>query len=162
MDNNKNNPNAYLKTKVLTASPEELQLMLFDGAIRFCEQARPALQQKKIEDSYNSITRAQKIVMEMVNALRDEADPDTCANMRALYLFCYQRLIDANIEKEITPLDEALQILHHMRETWLLLMEKLKDTKIEQSSEAQSENQPSQAPSELGPLEVGATVNFQG
>lgn len=162
MDNKKNNPNAYLETKVLTASPEELQLMLFDGAIRFCEQARPALQQKKIEDSFNSLTRAQKIVMEMINALRDDVDPGTCANMRALYLFCYQRLIDANVEKEIAPLDEALQILHHMRETWLLLMEKIKDAKMEQSPPSQSENLPPQAPSELDPLQVGATVNFQG
>ena len=161
MDNQKNNPNEYLKTKVFTASPGELQLMLFDGAIRFCEQARPALQHKKIEDSYNALTRAQKIVMEMLNALRDDVAPDTCANMRSLYVFCYERLVTANVDKKIEPLDDAIQILHHMRETWLLLMEKIKDDQSRQH-QPEGETETRQTPDELDPLEVGATVNFQG
>ena len=158
MDNQKSNPNEYLRTKVLTASPEELQLMLFDGAIRFCEQARPALEAQDIEASFNALTRAQKIVMEMCHALRDEIDPETCANMRGLYLFCYQNLVAANIEKATTPLEDALQILHHLRETWLLLMEKIKTEKTELPPAAPA----SSASPQLDPLAVGANVNFQG
>ncbi len=63
--------NEYLKTKVLTASPEELQLMLYDGAIRFCEQARVAVANKEIENSYNLIVRAENILMELTNAMKD-------------------------------------------------------------------------------------------
>ena len=57
--------NEYLKTKVLTASPEQLQLMLYDGAIRFCEQAREAIKNREIEKSYQSLSKAEKIVLEM-------------------------------------------------------------------------------------------------
>ena len=62
--------NQYLRTKVLTATPEQLQLMLYDGAIRFAEQARLALQKKDFEGSYNGISRAQKIIAELSCALR--------------------------------------------------------------------------------------------
>jgi len=123
------NSNAYLEAKVLTASPEQLQLMLYDGAIRFCEQARLAIQKNKIEESFNLITKAEKIIMEMLNSLRDEFAPDTCANMRRLYVFCYDRLIEANLKKNPKPLDEALNVLRPMRETWILLIEKLKEEK---------------------------------
>ncbi|MCH9021662.1 MAG: flagellar export chaperone FliS [Planctomycetes bacterium] len=123
------NSNAYLEAKVLTASPEQLQLMLYDGAIRFCEQARLAIQKNKIEESFNLITKAEKIVLEMLNSLRDEFAPDTCANMRRLYVFCYDRLIEANLKKIPKPLDEALDILRPMRETWILLIDKLKEEK---------------------------------
>lgn len=130
MDQSKTkNSNAYLETKVLTASPEQLQLMLYDGAIRFCEQARAAVHDKKIEQSFNLITKAENIIMEMLNSLRDEFAPETCANMRRLYVFCYDRLVDANMKKAPEPLDEALAVLRQMRETWLLLIEKLKGEK---------------------------------
>ena len=55
-------PNPYLKTKILTASPEELRLMLYEGVIRFCHQAKKAMQDKDIEAKHNSLMRAQKIV----------------------------------------------------------------------------------------------------
>ena len=126
MDHKTNTPNEYLKTKVMTASQEQLQLMLYDGAIRFCEQARNAIENKQIEQSYNLIIKAEKIVMEMCNSMRDEVAPETCANMRRLYIFCYEKLVDANLKKENKSLDDALQVLRHLRETWILVVEKAK------------------------------------
>ena len=70
------NPQAaqnYLRTKVLTATPEQLQLMLYDGAIRFGEQARAALNEKNYEQSYNLISRMQKIITELSCSLRSKA-----------------------------------------------------------------------------------------
>ncbi len=119
--------NEYLKTKVLTASPEKLQLMLYDGAIRFCEQARSAILERKIEDSFNGISKAEKIIMELALSMKDEIAPETCAKMRSLYMFIYDRLVTANISKELEPLDDALRVIRHIRETWLLLMEKLQE-----------------------------------
>ena len=55
----------YLRTKVFTATPEQLQLMLYDGAIRFAEQARAALEKKNFEQSFTLLTAAQKIMAEM-------------------------------------------------------------------------------------------------
>ena len=55
--------NPYLKTKIMTASPEELWLMLYDGVTKFSNQARAAMQKKDIEGSYDNLMRAQKIVL---------------------------------------------------------------------------------------------------
>jgi len=58
----------------MTASPEMLQLMLWDGAIRFAEQGKEAIRRKDIEGSYKLLLRAQNIIMEMTTALRSEVN----------------------------------------------------------------------------------------
>jgi flagellar secretion chaperone FliS len=115
----------YLRTKVLTATPEQLQMMLYDGAIRFCEAARAALLERNWEGSYNNISRAQKIILEMNCSLKHDVDPDLCSKLAALYTYAYRNLVDANINHETGPLDEALRILKYQRDTWSMLMDKL-------------------------------------
>src|SRR4051812_46290706 len=112
----------YLRTKVLTATPEQLQLMLYDGAIRFCDQARVGLEQKNFEQSYNGLSRAQKIISELTASLKHDLAPDLCGKLAALYNFVYMKLVEANIHHEIKPLDEALNILRYQRETWVMLL----------------------------------------
>src|SRR3954469_24727190 len=110
------NPQAaqnYLKTKVFTATPEQLQLMLYDGAIRFGEQARAALEKRDFEQSFNMISRAQKIITEMNSSLKHKMAPELCGKMAALYNFVYRRLVEANIEHKVESLDEALDILRY-------------------------------------------------
>jgi flagellar protein FliS len=119
----------YLKTKVFTATPEQLQLMLYDGAIRFTEQARVALEKKHFEGSYNGISRAQRIIAELTASLKHEVAPELCKQLAALYNFVYRKLIEANIEHKIESLDEALQILRYQRETWVMLLDRLGKTK---------------------------------
>lgn len=109
----------------MSAPPEKLHLMLYDGAIRFCRQARDAVERKDIEDSYNLLTRAQNIVLEMQNALRPEVAPELCEQMAALYGFIYRRLVEANVNKDVKAVDDALRILEYQRETWVMLLEKL-------------------------------------
>jgi flagellar protein FliS len=115
----------YLRTKVLTATPEQLQLMLYDGALRFSEQARVALQEKRYEDSYKLICKTQKIITELSITLKHEVAPDLCSKLAALYTFVYKKLIDANVSHDIAALDEALSILRYQRETWALLLDQL-------------------------------------
>ena len=119
----------YLRTKIFTATPEQLQLMLYDGALRFGEQARVALEQKNFEQSYNMISRVQKIITEMHSSLKPDVAPDLCKKMSALYNFIYMKLVDANLEHQIAPLDEALNILRYQRETWTMLLAQLGKTK---------------------------------
>jgi flagellar secretion chaperone FliS len=115
----------YLRTKVLTATPEQLQLMLYDGAIRFSEQAKAALTKKDYEGSYNGISRAQKIIAELSSSLKHDVSPDLCAKLAGLYNFAYRKLIEANIDHNLDALDEALAILRYQRETWALLLDQL-------------------------------------
>ena len=116
--------NPYLRTKILTASPEELRLMLYDGAIKFCRQAQEALGQKKFEDSYNALMRAQKIVLELSTSLKHDIAPELCDKLSALYTYIYRLLVDANLQRQAKPIDEALQLLGYERETWVMLMQK--------------------------------------
>jgi flagellar protein FliS len=128
----KPNPQAaqnYLRTKVLTATPEQLQLMLYDGAIRFGEQAKLALEKKDFEASYNMISKVQKIITELNSSLKHDVAPDLCKRMAALYNYIYRRLVDANIERTIPPLLEALDLLKYQRETWAMLLDQLGKTK---------------------------------
>jgi len=119
----------YLRTKVFTATPEQLQLMLYDGALRFGEQGRLALEQKNYEQSYNMISRVQKIITEMHASLKPTVAPELCQKMSALYNYIYRKLVEANLDHTIAALDEAMGILRYQRETWVMLMEQLGKTK---------------------------------
>lgn len=118
-------PNAYLRNAVMTATPEQLQLMLYDGAIRFATQGRDALEVKNYEVSFERLNRAQKIVLEMQSGLNHDVNPSLCAQMASLYDFVYRKLVDACIEHDVTAVDDALKILHHQRETWVMLIDRL-------------------------------------
>ena len=119
----------YLRTKVLTATAEQLQMMLFDGGIRCCEQARIALQNKDYEKSFQSLSKAQAIVNQLLCALKPDQSPDLCNKLKGLYTFAYRRLVDANLNHRIESLDEALGVLKFQRETWAMLMQQLSKDK---------------------------------
>lgn len=122
------NPQAaqnYLRTKVLTATPEQLQLMLYDGAIRFAEQGKASLLKKDYEGTYNHLSRAQKIITELICSLKPEHAPDLCKNLLGIYNFVYRKLIEASIEHKAEAIDEGLELLRYQRETWVMLLDKL-------------------------------------
>ena len=122
-----NQPDAssYLRTRVMTASPEQLRLMLFEGAIKFCRQGRDHLGRKDYEGMFNALVRAQKIVLELTNSLRPEVDPELCERLGSLYTYIYRRLVDATTERDIEAIDESIRLIDYERETWVLLMNKL-------------------------------------
>lgn len=123
---NGNAPNEYLRNAVLTATPEQLHLMLYDGAIRFCRKAKDALAARDFETSCESLLRAQQIVLELTAGLRAEVNPELCSRMAALYQFIYRCLVEANMQRIPGPIDDALKILEHQRETWRLVIKKLR------------------------------------
>lgn len=110
----------------MTASPEQLHLMLYDGAIRFANQAIDALEKKDFETSCEKLLRAQRIISEMKAGLRPEVQPELCAQLASLYDFVYWRLVDANMQHAEAPIREAIKILEHQRETWRILVDKVR------------------------------------
>ncbi len=151
------NPKAaqnYLRTRVLTATPEQLQMMLFDGAIRYGEQARVALENKSWEASYNLITRMQKIIIELNSSLKHNVLPELCGKLASLYNYAYRKLIEANVQHRADSLDEALKILRFQRETWAMLLDQLAKKKA--AAGAQSLDMP--APDRR----MEASISMQG
>ncbi len=121
----------YLKNKVMTASPEQLRLMLYDGAMKFCRQAQHATVQNDCEGMYHALLRAQKIVLELMNSLNHEVDPDLCDKMTALYSYIYRRLVDASLERDDQVIGECLNLIEYERQTWMMLMDKLQKIRAE-------------------------------
>lgn len=130
-----NPANAYLRTKVLTASREELRLMLLDGAIKFANQGREGLLAKNFEASYNGISQCRNIVLELLTTIKPEFDPELCDRVKAIYTFLYTELVEASLQKSVEKLDGVIKILQYERETWALLMTKVAGEKGQASGE---------------------------
>ena len=117
--------NPYLRDAVLTATPEQLHLMLYDGAIRNATQAREAILRKDYETSYEKLTRAQHILLEMQNGLNFDVNRELCDRVAAIYGFLYHKLVDANVHRRVEDIDDALKVLRIERETWQILVDKV-------------------------------------
>lgn len=122
---NESTPNAYLKTRVLAASPAELRLMLIEGAIRFTEQARSGLEQSHPEHTFEGFSRARAVITELISGLDREVAPELCDRLNGLYTFLFTRLVSASSERSIEACDEVLELLRYEQETWTRLVEAL-------------------------------------
>lgn len=122
-----NNP--YFRTRVLTASPEELRLMLIEGCVRFLREGRAALEEKNFEKVYEHFTNARNILVELTTSLKRDIDPDLCNKLEAIYTYVLRLTVDGSFEKDIKKIDEAIELMEYDRETWVLLMEKLAGTR---------------------------------
>lgn len=116
--------NEYLKTQVMTASQEQLILMLFDGALRFCSQAKAAWVDSDLETAHNSLVRSQNIVLELTYALDKEQGGELAENMARLYNYCYRELVQANLERDAARVDDVVSVLEDLRAAWSEAMEK--------------------------------------
>ena len=123
---NKAAPNPYLQSKVMTASPEELRLMLYDGCLKFCRLAQAELAKDKpdFEALYENFSRAQKIVLELSSSLNHRESPELCEKLSALYTYVYRLLVDGNMQRDTAKVDEAIKLIGYERETWVMLMQK--------------------------------------
>ena len=111
--------NAYAKYKeqsVTTATPEELTLMLYNGCLKFINLAEVFIDDKNIEKINVNILKAQDIVNELNITLN--MDYEVSENLRQLYSFVNERLIEANLRKDKKPLLEAKEIVTELRDTW--------------------------------------------
>lgn len=129
-------PNPYLRTKVMTASPEELRMMLLQGAERFARAGRRELEAESpnLEKSHESLMKAQRIIVELSTTMNPKLAPEVVERLTALYTWIYRRLIDANLTRELEPLDEAIKLIAYERETWDLLMAQNRAEKSGQAS----------------------------
>ncbi|GFI01468.1 MAG: flagellar export chaperone FliS [Lachnospiraceae bacterium] len=116
-------PNAYAQynnSKVLTASPAELTLMLYEGAIKFCNIAITAIEEKDIPKAHNNIVKVQKII-DHLRATLDMKYP-VAKEFDNIYEYLIHRLISANVKKDVEILNEILEHLRSVRDTWKEVM----------------------------------------
>ncbi|MCE2653234.1 MAG: flagellar export chaperone FliS [Planctomycetaceae bacterium] len=122
--------NAYLANKVLSAKPEELRLMLLDGALKFCRQGRDAMERKDYEGVFNGFQRTRSILVELISTMKPDPDPSLYQRLSSLYLFMISHLLEASHSKDVAKANEVIKLLEYERETWLMLMKKLEGERV--------------------------------
>jgi flagellar protein FliS len=108
----------YLETAVETASPARLIVMLYDGAIRFINEAAYAMQQRDYETQNTKLQRAQKILAELISSLDFDKGGEIAENLFRLYTYMYNQLVEANINDGRDRLEHVVHLLSELREAW--------------------------------------------
>lgn len=108
----------YLETAVETASPVRLIVMLYDGAIRFINEAIYAMRQRDYETQNNRLQRAQKILAELISSLDFEKGGEIAENLFRLYTYMYNQLVEANLQDSPERLEHVIGLLADLREAW--------------------------------------------
>ena len=115
---------AYKQNSIQTASPAELTLMLYEGAIKFANIAILAIEEKDIQKAHENIVKTEDIIMEFRSTL-DHKYP-VWQDFDRVYDYIYQRLVEANIKKDKEILEDALKYIREMRDTWKEVMKRAK------------------------------------
>ncbi len=120
MVNNAEGYNAYLRSKVMTATPAELTLMLYEGAIKFVNKAIMSIEKDDVMGAHNNLMKTQRIIEELRASL-DHKYP-VAKELDTVYEYILRRLVEANIKKDKDILEEVLEHLRTMRDTWKEVM----------------------------------------
>lgn len=118
---------AYKDSKILTATPAELTLMLYEGAIKFGNLAMLAIEKKDNYKANLNIIKAEKIVTELRSTLN--FNYPVAKDFELVYDYVFRRLIEANIKKDPEILEEAIGYIREMRDTWKDVMRLAKSSK---------------------------------
>lgn len=110
----------YNNSKILTASPAELTLMLYEGAIKFCNIAIDAVEHQDVPRAHTNIVKVENII----DYLRQTLDMKypVAKHFEKMYVYLNRRLIEANIRKDKEILEEVNGHLHEIRDTWKEVM----------------------------------------
>ena len=118
---------AYKRQQVLTATPEQLTLMLYNGCLKFIGEGIEAVKDKKYESANTSLIKAQRIISEFRLTLN--MDYEISHQLFPLYNYVYDRLIEGNMKSDTAPLDEAKEIITELRDAWVGAMKKARAEK---------------------------------
>lgn len=115
---------SYLESKILTALPQRLHLMLIEGAIRFGRQAEEALRRADESAAAAPLLKVIDIVGELLASVR-ETNSELNKRIAELYWFLFRRVSEAKIHADAALLAEALRLLEYERQTWQMVCDKL-------------------------------------
>jgi len=118
----------YLATEVMTAPPQKLQLLLIEGAMRFCNLALSRWEQGDQEAAGEALTRAQGIITELIAAVRPEHNRELARKAASVYLYLFRTLVDAHLRHDAQLVRDALRVLDVERGTWQEVCKRLAGT----------------------------------
>jgi len=124
---------AYKKQQVMTATPEALTLMLYNGCLKFIKEGVEALEEKNYEASNISLQKAQNIISEFRVTLNMEYE--ISHQLMSLYNYAYDRLVEGNVKSDPTIIQEATDIITELRDAWAQAMKTAREEKGAQGVE---------------------------
>ena len=124
----------YLQAEVFTATPQKLQLMLVEAAIKNIHRTKKAWEEERFEAGFESLSRAQDIVTEILSTVDKEGNPDLAGKIASIYVFIFRCLAESGMTHDPQKLDDALRVLTSERETWRMVCEKFGTTLTGESS----------------------------
>jgi flagellar protein FliS len=110
-------PQAYKEAAILTASPEQLVVMLYDGAIRFLRQGEMAMREGMVAQTNDRLQRAEAIIDELLGTLNMEAG-DISQRLQSIYVFSRKLLVEARVERDPAKVGQVVTFLTDLREAW--------------------------------------------
>ncbi len=112
---------SYARNRILTASPSELTLMLYEGAIKFCNIAIAGIEENDVEKAHLNIKKVENIIFEFRASL--DTKYEVAKDFENVYTYLTERLVEANVKKDAVILGEVLKHLRTMRDTWKEVMQ---------------------------------------
>ena len=116
---------AYLEAQVMTAKPHQLHLMVVDGAMRFAAKAEEALRADDFDTAHFALNKSRGCIGELIAGLNPDHAPEMVERLKALFVFVYRNLADADMSRDASRVATALHVLRIHRETWVALGEQL-------------------------------------
>lgn len=120
---------AYKKTSINTARKEEILLMLYEAAMKFCKKGIEAIENKEIAKKGEYIGKLQDIIMELNNSLDHKVGGKVADELASLYDYVFYSSTQANINMDAGPLKESLKVLNTLYEGWSEAIQSIKETK---------------------------------
>ncbi|MGL6224998.1 MAG: flagellar export chaperone FliS [Thermoguttaceae bacterium] len=121
----------YLQADVFSATPQKLQLLLVEAAMKNILRTKKYWQEGDIGEAFESLTKAQDIIAEVLCSLDVEGSPEIAKKLASVYVFIFRRLAEAGMNQSIEKLDDAYRVLCSERETWKMVCEKFGSTQTE-------------------------------
>jgi flagellar secretion chaperone FliS len=139
-----NQQKKYVRDQILNASPGELIVLLYDGAIRCLEKSKQEVNKEdQYEFSYN-ITKAESIIGELMGALKKEVFPELVENLAKLYDFMYRQLVSAHKEKDVERVDQVITLLKGLKGSWVEALENAVEEEHVEQTEGEQQTQATQ------------------
>ncbi|MCI1920819.1 MAG: flagellar export chaperone FliS [Liquorilactobacillus nagelii] len=110
--------NNYLRNQVMGASPDKLIVMLYEAAIKSLKIAQVAIDQQQVSLAHQQLIKAQKILNELKSDLNREIESSLPSDLTKLYDYCYEQLVQANLKKDRSLIDEPINILSELLDAW--------------------------------------------
>ncbi len=110
---------AYRNTSVQTADQRTLILMLYDGLIRFLQKSIVKIEAREIEAAHNYLVRSREIVAELLATLRPEKAGEIGTNLKRLYVYAFNKIVEANLRKDPEMIREVIKMVSTLREGWM-------------------------------------------